>query len=175
MKIRGTPIDSLADIIQSLQLARKSGTLTAELDVPGSFSELGTVKFRDGQITDASIGQMRGTEALRQLAGWKNCRFIFVVASQNPVPPPAQKPVTAEHRSNETAYTPPSLLAYRSPYLQGAIPDFQRFGLSRTHRQIFLLIDGKRTPLELARLVGRNPQEVLALLADLERMNLISH
>lgn len=53
------------------------------------------------------------------------------------------------------------------------MPDFQRLGLSRAHRQLFLLIDGRRSAQELTRLIGRHPQEVLAILADLENAGLI--
>ena len=57
--------------------------------------------------------------------------------------------------------------------MQGTLPDFQRLGLSRLHRQLFLLIDGKRSTQELARLIGRPHQEVLIVLADLESTGLI--
>ncbi len=44
----------------------------------------------------------------------------------------------------------------------------ERSGLSRAHRQLFLLIDGHRTKAELIRLTGRGEGEVYVLLRDLE-------
>ena len=44
----------------------------------------------------------------------------------------------------------------------------ERMGLSRAHRQLFLLIDGHRATAELVRLTGRGEGEVYALLRDLE-------
>lgn len=45
--------------------------------------------------------------------------------------------------------------------------------LTRLHRQIILLIDGKRRVADLARLTQRKPEEVYKLLQDLERIHLI--
>jgi len=45
--------------------------------------------------------------------------------------------------------------------------------LSRSHRQIFLLVDGQRSTLELARLVGKRQEELYGLLRDLERLGVI--
>ncbi len=45
--------------------------------------------------------------------------------------------------------------------------------LTRLHRQIILLIDGKRRVADLARLMQRKPEEVYKLLQDLERIHLI--
>ncbi|GER88090.1 hypothetical protein KDW_22520 [Dictyobacter vulcani] len=47
-------------------------------------------------------------------------------------------------------------------------------GLSRGHRQVFLLIDNQRTPQELARLTSRRLDEVYMILTDLERIGLIT-
>jgi len=46
-------------------------------------------------------------------------------------------------------------------------------GLSRAHRRLFLLIDGKRSIDELAPLIGRTPDEVSELLRDLEHASVI--
>ena len=47
-------------------------------------------------------------------------------------------------------------------------------GLSRSHRQVFLLIDNQRTPQELARLTSRRLDEVYMIITDLERIGLIT-
>lgn len=49
----------------------------------------------------------------------------------------------------------------------------EQMGLSRTHRRLFLLIDGGRTVKELIRLMSQNPEDVQRLLYDLERAGVI--
>lgn len=182
MKIRGTPTDSLADVIQSLQLIHKSGLLTVERDGPGNSSELGRITFRDGQIVAADVGQLKGLEAFRNLSSWHTCHFIFESAPPSvpaTLPPKAgQNSLVSEQRySNASLNAAPQMyiVPYRFQTAQNIVPDFQRFGLSRIHRQLFLLIDGNRSTQELARLIGRSPQEILALLADLEHTGFIGH
>jgi hypothetical protein len=53
------------------------------------------------------------------------------------------------------------------------LPYFNKLGLTRMHRQLFLLIDGNRTVPELIRLMGHRTDEFDALLADLERAGLV--
>jgi DNA-binding MarR family transcriptional regulator len=49
----------------------------------------------------------------------------------------------------------------------------EQMGLSRTHRRLFLLIDGGRTVKELIRLMSHDPEDVQKLLQDLERAGAI--
>jgi hypothetical protein len=49
----------------------------------------------------------------------------------------------------------------------------ERFGLSRLHRHVFLLLDGQRTAVDVVRLTGRSFYEIQHLLADLEHLGLI--
>ena len=48
-----------------------------------------------------------------------------------------------------------------------------RYRLSRTHRQLFLLIDGQRSLVELMFLMRRNVYEIRRLLRDLEHLGVI--
>ncbi len=50
---------------------------------------------------------------------------------------------------------------------------FEFMGLTRSHRRIFLLIDGQRTVTELIHLMGGRADEVYAWLAELEEAGLI--
>ena len=187
MKTRGTATDKLADVIQSLQLVHKSGRLTAQRDADGR-TEVGVIVFRDGQVVDASVGQLRSADAFKKLVVWTRCHFVFEPDASAPpgpaalLPPRSSGPLSRPGRSGtEWGYAQEpsndylSIVAvpYRSQYLQGGVPDFQRLGLSRLHRQVFLLIDGRRSTQELARLIGRHHQDVLVVLADLERTGLI--
>ncbi|GCE26756.1 hypothetical protein KDA_22400 [Dictyobacter alpinus] len=47
-------------------------------------------------------------------------------------------------------------------------------GLSRSHRQIFLLIDNQRSAQEIARLTSKRLDEIYTILLDLENIGLIS-
>jgi predicted transcriptional regulator len=58
------------------------------------------------------------------------------------------------------------------PYNE-ALAWIERMGLSRAHKQLFLLIDGCRSITELVRLTGRGQEEVSALLRELESAGLI--
>jgi hypothetical protein len=197
MKTHGTATDKLADVIQALQLVRKSGRLTAQRDASDGIAEIGIIVFREGQVIDASVGQLRGADAFKKLVVWTRCHFLFeAVPAASPPIAPSSPTLGAFPRSesggnagvndNDAEWRHPqqhsdeyltiTLIPFRSQHMQGVpLPDFQRIGLQRLHRQLFLLIDGKRTTQELARLIGRQHQEVLMVLADLESTGLIGH
>jgi len=68
---------------------------------------------------------------------------------------------------------PVSTAPKRISQLEEAFQLIEQMGLSRTHRRIFLLIDGYRSTSELVRLTGREEGEVRRLLSELERAGLI--
>jgi hypothetical protein len=72
---------------------------------------------------------------------------------------------------------PPSIsqivVPYRTRQLDDALRILEYKGLSRTHKHLFLLIDGQRTIPELVRVLKRNENEVMILLQDLERASTI--
>jgi hypothetical protein len=82
------------------------------------------------------------------------------------------------HFQNDYAaqYSPP-LPEIRAPARvqngSEALAMLERFRLSRLHRHVFLLLDGKRTAHDLVRLTGRPLNEIERLLIDLERTGLI--
>ncbi|GAC1392886.1 MAG: hypothetical protein NVS4B11_25030 [Ktedonobacteraceae bacterium] len=57
--------------------------------------------------------------------------------------------------------------------LDSALRMIENMGLSRAHRRLLLLVDGKRSLPELARLIGRKEDEVYALLHDLAKASVI--
>jgi len=61
----------------------------------------------------------------------------------------------------------------RTRQMEEAIRLIEQLGLSRTHRRLFLLIDGQRTSGELIRLMGREQEEVWKLLGELEKAGVI--
>ncbi len=61
----------------------------------------------------------------------------------------------------------------RSPDVRDLIAVVSAFNLSRNHRTILLLADGEHTVHDLARLSSKSVDEIVALLADLERLGLV--
>ena len=188
-----TLTDRLANVIEVIQLGRKTGILTAERDT-GSMLEHGMITFVKGQVTQASVGQHTDFPAFKVLKTWGTCRFAFTPSdtSQNTqqITQPLS-PITGEVSTQQSFVTDPTL---RTPAMTnhkqnglmaaGGVPSpirpynealvwIERVGLSRAHRRLFLLIDGYRTIPELVRLMGRGEDEINALLRDLEGADLI--
>jgi hypothetical protein len=186
-----TLTDRLANVIEVIQLGRKTGILTAERDT-GSMLEHGMITFVKGQVTQASVGQHTGFPAFSVLKTWGTCRFAFTPSDTSQITQQTTQPlspVTGEASTQRGFVTDPTL---RTPAIAkqngvmaaGGVPSpirpydealvwIERVGLSRAHRRLFLLIDGYRTIPELVRLMGRGEDEVNALLRDLEGANLI--
>ncbi len=98
---------------------------------------------------------------------------------------PLSGPVYPQERSihhnttrNLGGARPPAPIAwqatpYRTRHVEEGIYLIEQMGLSRTHRRLFLLIDGGRTVKELIRLMSHDPEDVQHLLHDLERAGVI--
>lgn len=190
-----TSTDRLANVIEVIQLGRKTGILTAERNA-GTMLEQGVITFVKGQVTQASAGQYTGFPAFSVLKTWGTCRFSFtpIDASRTTQPlttvtgeaptlrgfskdptlraraPANHGPIAAEGSGMDGASSNPAEGRLPYPVLpyDEALVWIERRGLSRAHRQLFLLIDGHRTKAELVRLTGRGEGEVYALLRDLE-------
>jgi hypothetical protein len=84
-------------------------------------------------------------------------------------------PLAEEHTalsSTDIATRLPAI-PYRTRLPDMALRLIDRTGFSRTHRHLFLLVDGQRSTKELARLMGKSEQEIADLLDDLERASLV--
>jgi hypothetical protein len=192
---RGLATDQLTNIIQVIQLGRKSGQLIVERG-EGMTMESGEITFIRGQITQARWNHLRGQEALNQLNNWGACRFKFTptLTVNDTVTGPlilssAQVPKDTNPRLHALPHTQsiPSTNDSRPTDAHQAIGSIPRrtvsgdkalrlldqARLSRSHLHLFLLIDGKRTIDELARLVGKKYEDVHKLLQDLEITGLI--
>ena len=204
-----TLTDRLANVIQVIQLGRKTGTLTVERS-SGNSLERGTVFFVNGLMTKASAQQLSGLAAFQWLNTWSSCRFTFtpsdsaITTRKLPSLQPSQFPVPeyesfhdtdptlkiqaqakaapgtgTENNQNRhkdlslqkgTGRIPKQML---SP--EEAVQHIDRLKLSRVHRRLFLLIDGHRNTADLARLMGRRQYEVVAMLQDLERADVVKY
>jgi hypothetical protein len=185
MKLRGTATNNLTDVIQMLQMARKTGILTLQREGKGNTVEQGTLTLQAGQIVDAGLGLITGKTAYARLSTWGACHFIFqATAPTSPnMPAPYQlSPEPATGRSgplpaigttgrNETL--PVSSVPTRLRDGQEVLGYFDRLGLTRAHRQLFLLINGQYTVQELMRLSGHRADQFERLLTDLEHVGLV--
>jgi hypothetical protein len=77
---RDTATDRLLNVIQVIQLGRKSGLLSVERGKGMQFEE-GMIMFVNGQATQASVGQRTGLEAFNWLSTWNACLFSFIPSS----------------------------------------------------------------------------------------------
>jgi len=206
---RGTVTDQLINVIQVIQLGRKTGVLTVERGEEETRQE-GEIVFVSGQITEAYCGKLSGQKALSWLCTWGLCRFNFVPSERTTRPLPAlpKAPTTQTNlytgqdtnpqsripttpfppigengqkdQSGSTtgplsastnagnAYSPRRILQDDE-----ALRLLEHSKLSRTHRHLFLLIDGRRSMGELVRVMGRSQEEVQRMLYDLARIGVI--
>jgi hypothetical protein len=91
-KARDTSTDRLSNVIEVVELGRRTGLLGAERGSGASFEE-GEIYFVGGQAIYAVVAHLRGREALAALGQWGSCRFSF--DTEAPRPAPNLAPVTA--------------------------------------------------------------------------------
>lgn len=99
-KPRVTAADRLSNVIEVVELGRRSGLLSVERDA-GTILEEGVVYFISGRPVFAALGSLRGRDALRALSRWAECRFAF-----DPDAPPPAPNVSAPVPSVETPSRP---------------------------------------------------------------------
>jgi hypothetical protein len=94
--------DRLVKIIQTIQLGRGTGVLTARRG-QGMSVEEGTIVFVNGQVKEARVGRHTGTEAFNLLSAWGLCLFTFVVETQDGLPLllPASSPSPTEQEQTQ--------------------------------------------------------------------------
>lgn len=186
---RGIATDQLTNVIQVLQLGHKTGHLTVERG-EGALREEGELTFTRGYVTHAQSGRLLGQVALNWLQTWGACRFVFVSINTGQTQPIQMSPAWST-QPQLTAVTKVPLLpipeakqANSGPLQHAPEPSrtcvagegmikLQQAQLSRLHRHLYLLIDGKRSFTELVRLMNRQPGEVRQLLSDLARIGIV--
>ena len=197
-----TITNSLADVIQVIQLSRKSGMLTVERGEGETFEE-GMITFVNGQAVEAQTAAFNGQNALRWLGSWGTCRFAFIPTPTSEIPSiPLVSTPAFEQRMRDTGTHPripisplresaarrqagnggtgqvisfisASVVPHLVIPLEESLRYVDQLGLSRQHRRLLLLVDGQRNVAEMVRLIGRTLYEVQQLLADLEQAKII--
>ena len=84
-KPKVTATDRLANVIEVVELGRRSGMLAVERGA-GSVIEEGEIYFLSGRAIYAALASLRGREALGMMARWGECRFAFDPLAPRPAP-----------------------------------------------------------------------------------------
>jgi len=106
---RDTATDRLSNIIQVIQLGRKTGVLSVERG-EGSTYEEGTITFVNGQVTHANTGLRSNLEAFYWLNAWTECRFTFTSQATTGIRLPQRLPLPRSSPvSDQTSYPLSSL------------------------------------------------------------------
>ena len=96
---RATLADRVSQVIDVIELGRRTGLLSVERDV-GAVLEEGDLYFLNGQAIYASTGTQNGRSALETLRTWGACRFAFL--SDIPKPAPNIGPERGNARTLQT-------------------------------------------------------------------------
>lgn len=82
---RATHANQVSQVIEVIELGRRTGLLSVERDV-GAALEEGDIYFLNGQAIYASTGVQSGRSALEILRTWGACRFVFLSDIPQPMP-----------------------------------------------------------------------------------------
>jgi hypothetical protein len=82
---RATLTERLSQVIEVIELGRRTGLLSIERDSAASLEE-GDIYFLNGQAIYASTGIQSGRSALEMLKTWGACRFAFLSDIPRPMP-----------------------------------------------------------------------------------------
>jgi hypothetical protein len=84
-KPRVTATDRLQNVIEVVELGRRTGLLSVERSL-GQIVEEGEIYFITGRAIYGAVANLRGREALNVLARWGECRFAFDPNAPRPTP-----------------------------------------------------------------------------------------
>lgn len=188
---RETTTDRLVGIIANIKMERKSGLLRVRRG-EGITSEEGMLTFIQGQVMQASVGRRSGADALNWLCTWGKALYTFTSPGSDKE---IELPFSGISGSTGKNSTSPDLSATperrtdrlkTEPLVGGsrevprgrvtlseATTRIERAGLSRSHRRLYLLIDGQRSIDELEPLTGKKVEEVRSMLHDLEWLGVV--
>lgn len=194
---RDTSTDSLANVIQVIQLGRKSGVLSVERGEGATYEE-GAITFVNGQAIQAQTAFFRDQNAFTWLSSWRACRFAFIpeaapdagtrsaslqemargeTSARLPVSPLREAAARDQSDKNYVAHADLpvslSLVPRHIKPLEESLHLIEQRGFSRQHRRFLLLVDGQRTLAEIARLMGRTHYETQKFLLDLEQAGIV--
>lgn len=122
-----TVTEHLAQVIDAIQLGRKTGVLTVQRGEGPTF-EGGMIIFVSGQPVRAQVGYMNTPESLEWLNSWRECRFAFLpyippdLALASPALLPGKSPTTAPITGKHPSIPGTSPITGQHPAYPGAQP-----------------------------------------------------
>lgn len=165
---RATIADHLSQVIEVIELGRRTGLLSIERDDPPGLEE-GDIYFVQGEAIYASNGVKSGRPALEALRTWGVCRFAFLADADRPTPnigpelrgsrPPQ---AGAARPSGSATRLPPPRRAAPPPFpLPPGTPSRPSVQRGPSSTQPLLLITPTQRPLR-----APNPQDIPRLAAN---------
>ena len=111
--------DSLIRYIQAIQRGRRTGLLIVKRG-SGNTQEEGRVRFRQGHVSETSLGRRTGTEAFNELCTWGGCLVSFISndgkeMNMSMPPPPPSTPSPTPPPGQASPYPPGSTPLRRKP------------------------------------------------------------
>jgi hypothetical protein len=97
-------IDNLIRYIQAIQRGRRTGLLIVKRG-SGNTQEEGRIRFKQGHVSETTLGSRTGTQAFNELSTWGSCLISFISAdgkelktslSTSPSPPPSPPPAAVQ-------------------------------------------------------------------------------
>jgi hypothetical protein len=171
--LRGTLAQlPLLDILNLLGNGKKSGCLSLR-----NGNNLGEIYFQEGEIVHAAVGVERGEEAFFSLATWGEGDFSFEPETESPeqtmTSPLEEILASAMQEVSEwkeiRQVIPDDSLVFRfSP-----TGESDEVSLRSKEWQVLAQIDGARSALEIAELVGLEKKGALQILARLVKDGLV--
>jgi Domain of unknown function (DUF4388) len=189
---RPNPAEKLSDVIDLLCARHYSGLLSVERFEGRRFEE-GEIYFEQGCPVYACYNQKTSKEAFARLETWRQVYFAFNKNVPCPlsrdIPPPSLLPPSEPNQLSQplssgelrwdtlprlrAAPRPLSNVAQLVPHRSEVKQNILSLPLTRAQRAVYLLVDGKRTVVDLARCIGKSIQDVIKLLNELLGLGLI--
>ena len=162
-----------AEILQLLNLGRKSGTLSTRQG-----SQQALVHLRDGQIVEATCEGRTGAEVIYRLLGWREGEFEFT-RTLRPVTRSVQDSTEAlimegmrrldEWQQIEREFTDLNVVLR----LKGGDAAERYEGLSEDARVILKLVDARRNVAQIIRESGLEPVQAILVITELISQDLV--
>jgi hypothetical protein len=106
-KARDTATDRLSNVIEVVELARRTGLLSAERGA-GAYLEEAEIYFVGGRAIYAATSGALGRDALVDVGQWGTCRFCFDTTAPRPSPNLAAPSEIPTSRPGANAWPTPS-------------------------------------------------------------------
>jgi hypothetical protein len=166
---RLNPAEKLSDVIDLLCARHYSGLLSVERFAGGRFQE-GEIYFEQGRSVYARYNQQSGSAAFTNLETWQQVYFALDKDASWPLLRDQEIPLSSCLSSAELRLAHVEQLV---PHKSEITLDVLSLPLTRAQRAIYLLVDGKRTVVDLVRCTGKSILIVMQLLNDLLELGLI--